>query len=105
MVGIPTAVLSPLLPEINATVQLLRREQGYARSTGLLAVAELRGCQRVRTWLDTLDGQDTTSGKSSIEVFIEEFPGRSCDLLQVVNFTHFFDFILFCRKIFLPFSD
>jgi hypothetical protein len=43
-------------------------------STGLLAVAQLRGCQRVRTWLDTLDGQDSGLGKFPIERFIEEFP-------------------------------
>ena len=46
----------PCLPDIRATVQLPWRDPEYPRSTGLLAVAQLRGCRGVRTWLDTLDG-------------------------------------------------
>ena len=41
--------LPPLLPEIDATVQLPPgREPGPMGSTGLLAVAELHGCRKVR---------------------------------------------------------
>ncbi len=49
------------------------------------AVAQLHGCQGVRAWLDTLDGQDSGLGKFSIGRFIEEFPDLASRVSKVSN--------------------
>jgi hypothetical protein len=59
-------------PEIRATPPPGIRLDWIPR--WLLAVAQLHGCRGVSTCLDTLDGQDSSLGKFSIERFIEEFP-------------------------------
>jgi hypothetical protein len=66
-VRVPLGTPVLYLPKTGTTVQLPLPGAGIREINWFLAVAELHGCQRVRTWLDTLDGQDSGLGKFSIE--------------------------------------
>ena len=75
----------PYPPETGARVQLPLPGAGPGeinRAPGGCAVARL---SRGSAWLDTLDGQDSSLGKFSIERFIEEFPDLVSRVSEVSN--------------------
>ncbi len=60
------------------------RDPGYARSTGLLAVAQLRGCRGVETG-GHLGRIGQWFGKALYREFIEEFPDLVSGVSEVSN--------------------